>query len=154
MKINLSDYENLCKDKRQPIIVSQDRRSDCQHRAQNVVKQNNLRSIVRQYKVDGNIITIGNKCDYLLLNDDLKTAYLIELKGKDIHHAIKQLDDTFNIMKDNLLDYTFFLRIAYTGKCTPAVRDSETIRWKEKHGKSKDGIAIADMRRSPYEEKI
>ena len=50
MKINLSDYENLCKDKRQPIIVSQDRRSDCQHRAQNVVKQNNLRSVVRQYK--------------------------------------------------------------------------------------------------------
>ena len=33
-----------------PIIVSQDRRSDCQHRAQNVVKQNNLRSVVRHYK--------------------------------------------------------------------------------------------------------
>ena len=154
MKINLSDYENLCKDKRQSIIVSQDRKNDCQHRAQNVVKQNNLRSVVRQYKIDGNIITMGNKCDYLVLNDDLKTAYLIELKGKDIHHAIKQLDDTFNIMKDNLLDYTFFLRIAYTGKCTHTVRDSTTNRWKEKHGKSKDGIAIADMRRSPYEEKI
>ena len=51
-------------------------------------------------------------------------------------------------------DYTFFLRIAYTGKCTHTVRDSTTNRWKEKHGKSKDGIAIADMRRSPYEEKI
>ena len=51
MNINLFDYENLCKDKRQPIIVLQDRRSDCQHRAQNVVKQNNLRSVVRQYKI-------------------------------------------------------------------------------------------------------
>lgn len=48
MKINLSDYENLCKDKRQPIIVSQDCKSKCKHRAQNVVKQNNLRSVVRQ----------------------------------------------------------------------------------------------------------
>ena len=154
MKINLSDYENLCKDKRQPIIVSQDRRSDCQHRAQNVVKQNNLRFVVRQYKIDGNIITVGNKCDYLVLNDDLKTAYLIELKGKDIHHAIKQLEDTLNIIKSNLSDYTFFLRIVYKGKCTHAVRDHKTTRWKDGHGKSKDRVAIADIGRSPYEENI
>lgn len=152
MKINLSDYENLCKDKRQPIIVSQDRRSDCQHRAQNVVKQNNLRSVVRQYKVDGKIITDGKRCDYLVLNDDLKTAYLIELKGKDINHATEQLDNTLKIMKANLPDYTFFLRIAYTG--TPAVRYSKINRWKEKYGKSGDGVAIADMKRSPYEENI
>ena len=154
MKINLSDYENLCKDERQSIIVSQDRKSDCQHRAQNVVKQNNLRSAVRQYKIDGNIIIDGNKCDYLVLNDDLKTAYLIELKGKDIHHAINQLDDTFNIMKSNLSDYTFFLRIVYKGKCTHAVRDYKTTRWKDGHGKSKAGVAIADIGRSPYEENI
>ena len=154
MKINFADYENLCKDKRQSIIVSQDRKSDCQHRARNVVKQNNLRSIVRQYKIDGNIITIGNKCDYLVLNDDLKTAYLIELKGKDIHRAIKQLEDTLNIMKENLPDYTFFLRIAYTGKCTHTVRDNKTIHWKKRHGASKDGIAIVDLKRSPYEENI
>ena len=154
MKINLSAYENLCKDKRQPIIVSQDRRSDCKHRAQNIVRQNNLRSAVRQYKVDGNIIIDGNKCDYIVLNDDLKTAYLIELKGNDIHHAIKQLEDTLNIMKSNLSDYTFFLRIAYTGKCTHTVRDNKTIRWKKGHGTSKDGTAIADLKRSPYEENI
>ena len=149
MKINLSDYENLCKDERQSIIVSQDRKSSCQHRA-----KNNLRSAVRQYKIDGNIIIDGNKCDYLVLNDDLKTAYLIELKGKDIHHAIKQVDDTFNIMKSNLSDYTFFLRIVYKGKCTHAVRDYKTTRWKDGHGKSKAGVAIADIGRSPYEENI
>lgn len=154
MKINLSDYENLCKDKRQPIIVSRDLRSGCRHQAQNVVKQNNLRSIVRRYKIDGNIITLGNKCDYLVLNDDLKTAYLIELKGSKIPHAIKQLEDTLKIMRDNLPEYTFFLRIAYNGKCTHAVRDSETIRWKDKHGKSKDGVAIANLKRSPYKEDI
>lgn len=105
MKINLSDYENLCKDKRQSIIVSQDRKSDCQHRAQNVVKENNLRSVVRQYKVDGNIITVGNKCDYLVLNDDLKTAYLIELKGSEIPRAIKQLDDTFSAIYGKMHTY-------------------------------------------------
>ena len=45
MKINLSDYENLCKDKRQPIIVSQDRKSNCQHKAQNIVKQKFAQSV-------------------------------------------------------------------------------------------------------------
>lgn len=154
MKINLSDYENLCTEERQKIIVSQDHRSQCQHRAQNIVRQNNLRSIVRQYKVDGNIIKEGNKCDYIILNDDLKTVYLIELKGHDIHHAIKQLEDTLKIMKDNLHDYTFFLRIVYTGKCTHAVRDNKTTRWKDNHGKSKDSVAIANIKHSPYEEEI
>ena len=74
---------------------------------------NNLCSIVRQYKINGNIIIVRNRCDYLVLNDDLKTAYLIELKGSKIPHAIKQLDDTFNIMKDNLPDYTFFQNCLY-----------------------------------------
>ena len=153
MKINLSDYENLCTDERQKTIISRDRRSDCQHRANNVEKQNNLRSAVRQYKVDGNIIKDGNKCDYLVLNDDLKTAYLIELKGSKIHDAIKQLEDTLQIMKDNLPDYNFFLRIAYTGK-THTVRDNKITRWKDKHGKSNNGVALADLKRSPYEENI
>lgn len=79
---------------------------------------------------------------------------MIELKGSKIPHAIKQLEDTLNIMKENLPDYTFFLRIAYKGNCTHAIRDSETIRWKDSHGKSKDGTAIADLKRSPYEENI
>ena len=43
MKINLSEYKNLCTDERQKIIVSKDSRSDCQHRAHNLEKQNNLR---------------------------------------------------------------------------------------------------------------
>ena len=156
MKIKLSDYENLCKDKRQAIIVSRDPKSktDCRHVARNIVRKNNLRSVVRQYEVDGKIITEGNKCDYMVLNDDMKTAYLIELKGDRIHHAIKQLEDTLKKMKENLPEYTFFLRIVYTGNCTHAVRDNKTIRWKDEHGKSSDDIAIANLGRSPYEEDI
>ncbi len=103
MKINFSEYENLCTDDRQKTIVSRDKRSDCRHIAQNIIRQNKLRSGVRQYKIDGNIIKAGNKCDYLVLNDDLKTAYLIELKGNKIHDAIKQLEDTLQMMKDTII---------------------------------------------------
>ena len=156
MKINLSDYENLCKNKRQAIIVSRDVKSktDCRHEARNIVRRNNLCSIVRQYLIDGNIIKEGNKCDYMVLNDDMKTAYLIELKGDRIHHAIKQLEDTLRIMRENLPEYNFFLRIVYTGNCSHAVRDNKTIRWKDEHGKSADGVAVADIKRTPYRENI
>ncbi len=51
------------------------------------------------YQVDGNIITEGNKCDYLVLakqdenpqNNNWK-AIFIELKGTDVEHALEQLD--------------------------------------------------------------
>ncbi|MDE6843230.1 MAG: hypothetical protein K2J24_06865 [Muribaculaceae bacterium] len=56
------------------------------------------------YQIDGNIITEGNKCDYLILakqdtagNDDEKwKSIFVELKGKDVLHALKQLDATLD----------------------------------------------------------
>lgn len=51
------------------------------------------------YQVDGNIITEGNRCDYLVLakqdedsQDNNWKAVFIELKGTDVEHALKQLD--------------------------------------------------------------
>lgn len=41
--------------------------------------------------VDGCQITEGIRCDYLVL-DHQKNEYYIELKGKDIPHAIEQLE--------------------------------------------------------------
>lgn len=54
------------------------------------------------FQIDGNIIKSGQKCDKLLLatdNSDIPTqgnAVFIELKGKDINHAIDQLEATIN----------------------------------------------------------
>ena len=56
------------------------------------------------YQVDGNIITEGNKCDYLILarqdtfetdNEKWKSIF-VELKGKDVLHALIQLDATLD----------------------------------------------------------
>ena len=40
--------------------------------------------------VDGCQITEGTRCDFLVL-DQQKNEYFVELKGKDIPHAIEQL---------------------------------------------------------------
>ncbi|MBD5210908.1 MAG: hypothetical protein HDS77_06545 [Bacteroidales bacterium] len=61
------------------------------------------------YQIDGNIIKEGNKCDFLILakqdnaaNEDEKwKSIFVELKGKDVLHALEQLDATIdnNIFK-------------------------------------------------------
>lgn len=58
-----------------------------------------------QYKVDGYIITEGDKCDALILvkdGDDFADIF-VELKGSDVMHAIAQLEETLrhNLFKDN-----------------------------------------------------
>lgn len=51
------------------------------------------------YHVDGDIITEGYKCDFLILADrkDNKRSWLgvfVELKGTDVEHALQQLEAT------------------------------------------------------------
>lgn len=56
------------------------------------------------YQIDGNIITKGNKCDYLILarqdiaKDEKEKwkSIFVELKGKDVLHALEQLDATLD----------------------------------------------------------
>ncbi|MFV0582806.1 MAG: hypothetical protein ACK5N4_12260 [Parabacteroides gordonii] len=52
-------------------------------------ENNNLTKII----VDGCQITEGVKCDFLVL-DHNNNEYFIELKGKDIPHALEQLEAT------------------------------------------------------------
>lgn len=67
------------------------------------------------YQIDGEAITAGNKCDKLLLviDDKQNATVFIELKGKNVTHAITQLEST--------LDNKFF-------KPTPAKTDMVRAR--------------------------
>lgn len=56
------------------------------------------------YKVDGNIITQGSKCDRLVLIQTASTAteeewleIFVEQKGTDVKHAYEQLRDTIKL---------------------------------------------------------
>lgn len=58
------------------------------------------------FRVDGDIITAGNKCDYIVLakksedvNDSTWDAIFVELKGTDVEHALKQLDGAMSNSK-------------------------------------------------------
>lgn len=76
----------------------------------------------------------GNRCDYLLMNEEKKIAYLIELKGSDLIKASQQLETTAKVLEEELSDYTLQYRIV-ANKCkTQEIYSSAyrkyQIRWK------------------------
>ena len=122
MSLPLSDFVSQCED-RQKRIVSREKKKE--HIA---INENNR--LVRQFKVDGYVITENiKKCDYLLLNDDNHTAYFIELKGTDIADAIKQIEQTLEILKNDLINYDKKLRIVFSGQ----VKSGTILAWQKKY---------------------
>lgn len=99
------------------------------------------RNVVRQFKVDGEVLQEGHadsRCDYILLNDDKKSSYYIELKGSDLKKAIQQIEDTINMIAPSIPTYMVFRRIIYrTG--SHDVHDSKVTFWK---GKNKGSVII------------
>ena len=148
VSINLDEYESLC-DKNQKRIKSKDKRSPCIHMAVNELRHN-----VRQYQIDGIVIKEGNKCDFLVINDELHHAYLIELKSSKVPKATVQTDETYNKIHESLPNYTFYFRIVYKGANTHNIRSKDVVKWLERHGKTKDGIPGAVVKEEYYEEKI
>ncbi len=124
----LDAYKSRC-EAHQKIIVSRDV-GNCKHISNNVKGET-----VRQYAVDeDDIISVGEKCDYLVLNDDKRTAYYIELKGSDVEKAKRQVENTERQLARVLNGYRSFFRVIYrTG--THRVTSSSIVRWKESKGK-------------------
>lgn len=145
---SLQSCRSCCK-KNQKIIISKDKGSHCEHRANNPVLYT-----VSQYHIDGDVITGSvDKCDFLLLNETKRNAYYIELKGSDVIHAIDQVMNTESLLKNQLSSYQSLYRIVYhTG--TLGVNSSTINRWKEKCGLTKDKIPVAVVKQMRYEEKL
>ena len=112
-------------------IVSRDKGNPQYHKAINTVK-----AYVTHYQIDGVVIKSGDRCDYLLMNEDKKIAYLIELKGSDLVKAAKQLESTENALRQALVGYSMRYRIV-ANKCkTQEIKSSAyrkyQIRWKDR----------------------
>ena len=128
MSATLRNFKSLCT-KNQKEIVCRDKKSQVEYRAENKSGQR-----VSQYQVDGQIITEGIRCDFLLCNEDGKDAYYIELKGSDVLHAKEQLLATQRQLRTNIPDYRSFYRIVYrTG--THSVGMAPIIGWRKKMGR-------------------
>ena len=143
----LENFRSHCIE-RQRIIVSSER--GCFHRAINDEK-----CLVRQFFIDGEVITNDSeKCDKLVLNDDKRDAYYIELKGSDIRKAINQIANTEKILSDDLKGYTSFYRIIFKSG-SHSIHTSEVLKWKERCGKDYNtGKAKAVIHNKEYEECI
>jgi len=92
---------------------------------------------INEVKVDGCLITNGNKCDYLWEIDLKQIVYYIELKGKNISHALTQILDTINYCKQN---HNNFKKFAIVVLSRHPQTDS-TIQRKKKELK-KQGITL------------
>lgn len=102
----------------------------CKHIGRNVSGHE-----IRQFKIDGEVITKNAdtaRCDYLLLNDEAKRAYYIELKGSDLEKAIQQIEATVRMLQDSLTGYATYKRIIYFSGTTD-IKGSAVQRWKAKH---------------------
>ena len=96
---------------------------------------NGARERVRQYQIDGGVLPKGQqleRCDYLLINDDRRSAYFIELKGSDLKKAIAQIETSVQMIAASLPGHTFYKRIIYhTG--TKAMQNSDVLKWKKRN---------------------
>ena len=114
----LKGFESLCA-KNAHQIISKDRKNPQYHKAVN--KENND---VTQYQIDGIVLKDGTRCDYLLINETKKVAYLIELKGSDLVKAAEQLENTEKMLRQELFGYSLRYRIV-ANKCkTQEIRSS------------------------------
>lgn len=124
----LTPEKSLCEN-RQKIIVSKDRGTPREHRA---INSNDYS--VRHYKLDGEIVKQQKCCDYLLVNDSLKNAYFIELKGRNIDEAISQLQNAERVCQSELMGYIFYYRIVSSKVRTHDVQKNEFRKFKERCG--------------------
>ena len=120
----LSGYLSLCK-KNASEIVSRDKGSPRCHRGMNANA-----SYVTHYKIDGVVIKNGNKCDFLLINETAKIAYLIEVKGSDLSWAAKQLFETEKRLSSQLSAYSLRYRIVASKCKTQEIHTTEFNKYR------------------------
>ena len=95
---------------------------------------------MRHYKLDGELVKNIKCCDYLLLNDSCKRAYYIELKGRDLEHAIEQVEAGEQICKEFIGQYTSLFRIVTSKTRTHGLKSQKYRHFLNVKGK--DSILV------------
>ncbi len=79
-------------------------------------------------RVDGCLLSSGEKCDYLLLTDHGSDAFFIELKGQDLLKAFAQIDASISELLPQLQGYSLYARIVLNKVRTPALKSSVEMK--------------------------
>ena len=125
--MQLIPEKSLCK-KNPPSVVSKDKGESRKHYAINPERKFDL----RHYQLDGVLVSQERCCDFLLINDSMKKAYFIELKGKNVDDAVDQLKSAEQRYKSELAGYTCFYRIVCSKARTHKIRSTKVLRFSEK----------------------
>lgn len=89
----MTDFKSACtRETTDKLLVVKERKCKC-------VFTNPNQRLLTKVNVDGCQITDGIRCDYLIL-DHCHNEYFVELKGKDLPHAIEQLEATIQQLSD------------------------------------------------------
>lgn len=157
MGCHAEQYEknNLCqffKDKnyaeinRNPIVPVKENKS-----AINFFNKN--KDCIAKIHIDGGLIKSSEKkkADYMVINCDKKTSYIIELKGCDLVKACSQILSTVNEIKHYIDGSVINARIILTRVISPSLNSSEQKKL-QKFCKDKGGTLI--IRSALHEEDI
>ncbi len=125
----LTTDQSLCK-ANQKQIVSKDRKESRKHIAYNPDQAYQ----VRHYRLDGNIVRQTKCCDFLLINDTLKNAYFIELKGGNVDEAVPQLERGYGLFHSELAGYQYYFRIVPSRVRTHDIKKTAFRKFKDKWG--------------------
>lgn len=122
----LGNYRSICAQNAK-IVVSKDV-GNREHRGLNPHQYH-----VTHYKIDGVIITTTKpRCDFVLINESNKIAYLIELKGSKLSDAARQLEATENTLKDALNPYDLRYRIVSSRSKTQQIESADFKKYRER----------------------
>ena len=101
---------------------------------------------VRHYHLDGEIVRNECCCDYLLANDSMKKVYYIELKGRDIGHAIEQLQAGEEICRASFAEYSAYYRIVSSKTRTQQLNSVKFRHFQKNVGSDRIKVATNEMK--------
>lgn len=87
---NTYNFPSTCVDK------VKDSNVKVEEKGRKFILVNTNRKEVLRIRIDNCVIkdNNSNKCDFLIIDPDKNNSYFIELKGQNVKHALKQLEDT------------------------------------------------------------
>lgn len=120
MRSRIGEIGLISDDARRIVCFEENRR---EYRAENSMERRTL-----CYRIDGEVIQSGERCDYAMGFPIYGVVCLIELKGNDLKKAVKQLLSTLNILRDKIEPYIVHCRVVLSRVSRPDIRSSNHIR--------------------------
>lgn len=117
--------------KEECVKVSNNSKIVCEENKRKIVFNNSSNKNVSKILVDGCQITEGIRCDYLItFNTD---EHFVELKGKDITHAFKQLIRTITLLKNSTCNNRVSYIISSRSPLVAASIQVERLKFRKKY---------------------